>query len=88
MAVLNIGTGTSHVFDCAISDGNAANLRWEKAEGIQMFPVTTEAVTIDGVVDVMVKRLSMGMDPPYSEVGIYTCTNGDETASINITGGM
>lgn len=87
VAVLNIGSGTGHVFDCAVTGDNVANLRWEKAEGIQMFPVTTESVRIDGMDgDIMVKRLNMGMDPPYAEVGIYTCVNGDETASINITG--
>ena len=87
VAVLNIGSGTSHVFDCVVTEGNVANLRWEKAEGVQTFPVTTETVAINEV-DMMVKRLNIGVDPPYSEVGVYSCINGDETASINITGGI
>ena len=88
VAVLNIGSNTSHVFDCAIRGGDVLNLRWEKAEGTQRFPVTTETVSFQGGEVVMVKRLHLGTDPPNSaDVGVYTCVNGDETASINITGG-
>lgn len=86
VAVLNIGSGTSHLFDCVVTGGSVENLRWEKAEGILRFPVSTETVEIDSV-DVMVRRILFGVDPPYGDVGVYTCVNGGETASINITGG-
>jgi len=90
VAVLNIGSGTKHVFDCITSEGSASSLSWEKNEGVLRFPVTTESVHLNGM-DVMVRRMNLnptnGEPAGFSDVGLYTCVlNQNEMVSINITG--
>jgi hypothetical protein len=86
VVVVDIGSGTSHVLDCTTGGGSVNNLRWERDQGNLTFPVSTLTRIINGV-RVMVKRLTLGVDPPFSVVGIYACININERAPINITGG-
>jgi hypothetical protein len=87
VVVVDIGSGSSHVLDCtAPGGGSVDNLRWERDEGNLTFPVSTVTRKINGV-SVMVKRLTLGVDPPFSGLGIYACININERAPINITGG-
>ncbi len=94
VAVLNIGSGTRHFFDCVGTSASVDALRWEKGEGTLRFPVTTDMVLLDDGMERMVKRMNLApvnADPAgYSDEGVYVCINGNsnEMVSINITGGM
>jgi hypothetical protein len=87
VVVVDIGSGSSHVLDCASTGvGGVNNLRWERNHGDLTFPVSTLTRIINGV-RVQLKRLTLGVNPPFSGVGIHTCFNFNERNPINITGG-
>ena len=85
--MLNIGSGVNHFFDCATTEGTTSDLTWEKNEGIQRFPITTENYNYEGE---PISTLRMDFyNAGFSDVGDYTCMNtvSGEILSINITGG-
>ena len=91
--MLSIGSEYSYFFDCATKESTPSDLVWEKNEGTQRFPVTTENYTHEGV-PFSTHRMNFAPNNApaagYSDVGVYTCrdTVTGETLSINITGGI
>ena len=92
VTVLNIGSSFRHFIDCASTEGTASDLVWEKNEGTQRFPVTTESYNYEGV-PFLTRRMNFAPNnvPKFkqNDVGVYTCMSNvtGDMLSINITGG-
>ena len=92
VTVLNIGSNFRHFIDCATTEGTANYLVWEKNEGTQRFPVTTENYNYEGV-QLSTRRMDFAPNNApavgHNDVGVYTCDNTitGEMLSINISGG-
>ena len=93
VTVLNIGVSNiRHFIDCATTEATASDLVWEKNEGTQRFPVTTENYNHEGV-QLSTRRMNFAPNNApaagRNDVGVYTCndTVTGDMLSINITGG-
>ena len=90
--VLSIGSNFRYFFDCATKEGTVSDLVWEKNEGTQRFPVTTENYNYEGVPFSTLRMNFAPRNAPiagFNDVGVYTCRNTvtGNMLSINIFGG-